>query len=62
MVPDPTKPSCCLRITAPQFVALAAAMAFAILALTLLADVPAPRHAPPEESVPVQPLLMPLRS
>jgi hypothetical protein len=66
MVSDSPKPSRCLRVTAPQIVALAVATALAILALALLADLrnppPAPAPRAPHESVPVQPLVMPLRS
>ena len=67
MVSDPPKPGCCLRHTVPQLVALAAAVALAILALALLADLPkrnerAPPPTAPSDPAPTQPLFMPMQS
>ena len=65
MVSDSPKPGCCLRHAAAPLIALAAAVALAILALVLLADLPKRgERAPfaPSDRGPTQPLLMPLRT
>jgi hypothetical protein len=66
MVSESPKPSCCLRVAAPQILALAAAAALAILALTLMTEpakrgAPAPVPSAPQQTAPAQPLFMPLR-